>query len=93
MVQLLELHASTAGGLGLIPGRRANIPQDAQHHQKKKKEWEGLHSKILIKIKFWSKQTNERDLTPICLLGKKRLTVLLYDMYVKYQNTTYTLRK
>ena len=51
------------------------------------------HSKILIKIKFWSKQTNERDLTPICLLGKKRLTVLLYDMYVKYQNTTYTLRK
>ena len=52
--------------------------------KKKKKEWDGLHSKILIKIKFWSKQTNKRDLTPICLLGKQRLTVLLYDKQDKY---------
>lgn len=50
----------------------------------KKKEWDGLHSKILIKIKFWSKETNERDLTPICLLGKQRLTVFLYDKQDKY---------
>ena len=37
VVQLLVLHTSTAGGLGLIPGRGTNIPQDARHHQIKKR--------------------------------------------------------
>ena len=37
-VQWLGLLASTAGGLGLIPGRGTKIPQAARCGQKKKKQ-------------------------------------------------------
>ena len=37
-VQCLGLHASTAGGTGLIPGQGTKIPQAAWRHQKKKKK-------------------------------------------------------
>ena len=35
-VQLVGLHASTAGSMGLIPGRGTKIPQTAQCGQKKR---------------------------------------------------------
>ena len=38
VVQWLGLCASTAGGMGSIPDRRTEIPQAAQHGQKKKKK-------------------------------------------------------
>ena len=37
-VQWLELHASTAGDMDLIPGWGTKIPQAAWHGQKKKKK-------------------------------------------------------
>ena len=37
-VQWLRLHASTAGGTGLIPGGRTKVPHAAQCHQEKKRE-------------------------------------------------------
>ena len=37
-VQWLELHASTAGGAGLIPVRGTKIPQATRHNQLKKKK-------------------------------------------------------
>ena len=36
-VQWLGLHASTAGGVGSIPGQGTEIPQAAWHGQKSKK--------------------------------------------------------
>ena len=39
-VQWLRLHASNAGGTGLIPGREAKIPHAAWRGQKKKKRKE-----------------------------------------------------
>ena len=36
MVQWLRPHASTAGGMGLIPGQETKIPHAARCHQKKK---------------------------------------------------------
>ena len=33
----LRLHASNAGGMGSIPGRRNKIPQATQHKKKKQK--------------------------------------------------------
>ena len=38
MVQQLGLHASTAGGTGLIPGQGTKIPQAAWHGQKNEKQ-------------------------------------------------------
>ena len=38
MIQWVRLHASTAGGVGLIPGRGTEIPHPAQCGQKKKKK-------------------------------------------------------
>ena len=35
-VQWLRLHASTAGGMGLTPGRGTKMPHAVQHGQKKK---------------------------------------------------------
>ena len=42
MVQWLQLHTSTAGGMGLIPGRETKIPnaKNKQNKQKKKEEIE-----------------------------------------------------
>ena len=37
VVWWLGLHASTAGGLGLIPGRGTKIPQDVRRGQQQKK--------------------------------------------------------
>ena len=36
-VQCLELHVSTAGGMGLVPGQPTEIPHATRHGQKKKK--------------------------------------------------------
>ena len=36
-VQCLELHVSTAGSMGLVPGRPTEIPHATRHGQKKKK--------------------------------------------------------
>ena len=42
VVQWLRLHASTAGDMGLIPGRGTKIPHAAGHsHKRKKKNKEG----------------------------------------------------
>ena len=41
-VQRLRLRASTAGGVGLIPGRGAKIPHATRHSQKKKKEMDWM---------------------------------------------------
>ena len=38
MVQWLRLHASTAGGMGSIPGQGTKIPHALRHGQKKKKK-------------------------------------------------------
>ena len=38
----LRLHASNAGGMGSIPGRRNKIPQATQHKKKTKKEEEKM---------------------------------------------------
>ena len=53
MVQWLGLHASTAGGMGLIPGRATEILQAAWQSQKKKKEER--------KEKDWSREVSKLE--------------------------------
>ena len=48
-VQWLRLHASTAGGVGLIPGRGTKIPHVAKHSQNKNNN----NFKILPSLLVW----------------------------------------
>ena len=46
VVQWLRLHASTAGGMGSIPGRGTKIPHAAWHSHEKKEKDGSRHVKV-----------------------------------------------
>ena len=58
-VQWLGLRASTAGGMGLIPGLGINIPHATRPKNKNKnKKKEGRESKERVEIEFKTKANN-----------------------------------